>query len=154
MIGLLRSEDGQVGGIEAVAFGLLIFVVGLLIVANAWGVIDAKMTARSAAREAARTYVKAPAGRDALVLAQQAGHEALASLGRRGDGDEIELVNGSFARCSAVTFRVVVHVPLISLPWIGSHGNGFTTTASHTEIVDPYRSGLPGTGEKGSASCA
>ena len=40
-----RGEDGQVGGIEALVFGLLVLVLGTLVVANAWGVIDAKVAA-------------------------------------------------------------------------------------------------------------
>ncbi len=55
-----RDDRGQVAGIEAVPFGILIFVVGALLIANAWAVIDVKMAVTSAAREAARTYVEAP----------------------------------------------------------------------------------------------
>jgi hypothetical protein len=34
-----RGDDrGQVGGIEVLPFGLLVFVVGTLLVANAWAV--------------------------------------------------------------------------------------------------------------------
>ncbi|MBA2283441.1 MAG: hypothetical protein H0W25_19710, partial [Acidimicrobiia bacterium] len=54
---LHRDERGQMGGIEALPFGLLIFVVGALLVANAWAVIDAKLAVTAAAREAARTWV-------------------------------------------------------------------------------------------------
>jgi hypothetical protein len=143
-----------VAGIEGLVFGLLIFVVGTLIVVNAWGVIDAKMSASAAAREAARAYVKAPAGSDALALAVAAGHDTLSSLGRHRSDQRVELVSGTFVRCSVVTFRVTVPVPLIKLPWLGSHGTGFTAVASHTEVVDPYRSGLTGDpGLKGAANC-
>ena len=31
-----RSDRGQVGGIEVLPFGLLVFVVGTLLVANVW----------------------------------------------------------------------------------------------------------------------
>jgi hypothetical protein len=150
----VSDERGQVAGLEGLAFGMLLFVVGLLIVANAWGVIDAKMAAGAAAREAARTYVKAPAGTDALALGIQAGQDTLASLGRHDPAQRVELISGSFTRCAAATFRVRVPVPLIRLPWLGSHGTGFTAVATHTEIVDPYRSGLVGDPTlKGAASC-
>ena len=69
MIGLLRrrridwNEDcGQVGGIEVLPFGLLVFIVGTLLVANAWAVVDAKLAVTSAAREAVRSYVEADDG--------------------------------------------------------------------------------------------
>jgi hypothetical protein len=150
----MRDERGQVAGVEGLIFGLLVFVVGTLIVANVWGVIDAKMAATAAAREAARTYAKAPAGSDALGLAVAAGEDTLRSLGRRDPGQRVVLVSGDFVRCAAVTFRASVPVPLIKLPWLGSHGTGFTAVASHTEIVDPYRSGLTGDpAEKGAANC-
>jgi hypothetical protein len=35
-------------------------------------------------------------------------------------------------------------VPAISLPFIGGFGTGFTVKATHSEIVDPFRNGVPG----------
>ena len=37
------GDAGQVGGFEALPFGVLIFVVGVLLITNAWAVIDAKL---------------------------------------------------------------------------------------------------------------
>ena len=34
-----RTDAGQVGGIEALPFGLLVFVIGALLVANCWAVV-------------------------------------------------------------------------------------------------------------------
>jgi hypothetical protein len=31
------------------------------------------------------------------------------------------------------------------VPWLGGFGAGNTATARHSEIVDPYRTGLPET---------
>jgi hypothetical protein len=46
-------------------------------------------------------------------------------------------------RCRPVTVTVAYDVPTIAVPWIGAFGGGLLTTkAHHTEIVDPYRSGL------------
>jgi hypothetical protein len=41
---------------------------------------------------------------------------------------------------------VTVHhpVPAIRLPFIGGYGHAFDVVASQSEVVDPYRSGLPG----------
>src|SRR5690606_2186473 len=44
-----RGERGQVAGIEALPFGLLIFVAGTLLVVNIWGVVDTKFAADTAA---------------------------------------------------------------------------------------------------------
>jgi len=144
----------MVGGVEAVVFGLLVFVVGILVIANAWGVIDAKMAASAAAREAARAYVKAPSADDAPVLAVRAGLDTLSALGRHDPGNSVALVSGTFVRCATVTFRVSVPVPLIALPWLGGQGHGFTATARHSEVVDPFRSGVPGDpADQGAANC-
>jgi len=110
--GTVSGEAGQVGGLEAIAFGMLVLVLGVLIIGNSWGVIDAKGAASDAAREAARTFATAPAG--------------------------------TFTRCSLVTYEVSIPVPVFRLPWIRSKISAFTARASHSESVDPYRSGVPG----------
>ena len=57
----LRGDSGAIGGIEVLPFGVLIFVVGSLLVANAWAVVDTKfMVTGTPAREAVRAYVEAP----------------------------------------------------------------------------------------------
>ena len=56
---MIRDEAGQAGGLEGIAFGLLIFVLGTLLIANAWAVVDTKLAVTAAAREAARAFVEA-----------------------------------------------------------------------------------------------
>ncbi|MEY2567137.1 MAG: hypothetical protein QOE35_1666 [Actinomycetota bacterium] len=143
------DERGQVGGLEALVLGVLVFVAGVLIVSNAWGVIDAKLAASSAAREAARAYVEASSVDAAAVAARQAADEAIAGHGRTPSRARVVQLGGAFARCSRVTFEVSYPVPLMRVPFLGSAGAGFTARARHSEVVDPYRSGLAGT-----ASCA
>jgi hypothetical protein len=58
----LVDEQGFVGGFEGLLFGFLIFLVGTLIVAHAWAVVDTKFAVVEAAKQAARTYVEAPSG--------------------------------------------------------------------------------------------
>ena len=151
-----RDERGQVGGIEGLVFGVLVFVFGTLLVANAWGVIDAKLAATSAAREAARTYVEAPADADAETAARRAATEAITAHGRRAERTDVELTvsrteanpEGRPTRCARAVAEVRYVLPLIAIPLLGQAGDGITVTSRHSEIVDPYRSGLPGT-----ASC-
>jgi hypothetical protein len=138
-----HDESGQVAGIEAVPFGLLVFVVGALLVTNAWAVIDAKMTVASAAREATRAYVEAPAGSDPLALGETAAREVVRGGGRDPGRLRMTPLTAGFTRCQRVTLAVSYPVPAITLPWIGGYGHGFTATARHSEIVDPYRSGVP-----------
>jgi hypothetical protein len=146
-----RGEAGQVGGAEALAFGILVFVVGTLLVANAWGVIDAKLAASAAAREAARAFVEAASEPRAEDEAHQAARQAIEGHGR--DPDRMALDHtGTFARCVRVTFEARYPVPTISLPWIGGIGGSvITARGRHSEVVDPYRSGLPGRADCGPA---
>jgi len=137
------DESGQVAGIEAIPFGLLVFVVGVLLVTNAWAVIDAKMTVASAAREAARAYVEAEGADDAPAVAQAAADEVVRAGGRDPGRLQLSSPPSAFARCRRVTFVAEYPVPAITLPWIGGFGHGFTARARHSELVDPYRSGVP-----------
>lgn len=141
---LARSEEGQVGGVEGLVFGVLVFVLGTLVVANAWGVVDAKMAAGSAAREATRSFVESDAASvdEAFAEAQVVARRTVVGYGR----DPAKLVLtaelASLQRCGRVRLRAEYPVPLIRVPLLGAHGEGFTATGRHAEIVDPYRSGL------------
>jgi len=151
-----RDERGQVGGIEAVAFGLLVLVIGVLMVSNAWGVVDAKTAARTASREGARPYATAPTSdpREAGDLADQAAHATLVELGwARPDVALRAEVNG-FERCAVVTYVVSVPVPALRLPGLHFAPGAFHATAHHTERVDPYRSGVPAGTSDGAANCS
>ena len=72
-----RGDAGQVGGFEALPFGVLIFVLGALLVTNAWAVIDAKLAATAAAREAARVYVESADAASAESLGVDAARSEL-----------------------------------------------------------------------------
>lgn len=138
----LRDERGAVAGWEAIPFGLLVFVVGTLLIANAWGVVDAKMAASAAAREGARAFVEADDLQDGLVRMETMVEAALDGHGR--DKREATITwEGRFARCAPVAVTVAVRVEAIALPWIGGLDD-LVARATHAEIVDPLRSGLPG----------
>lgn len=141
---MTRSEAGQVGGVEGAVFGVLIFVMGTLLIANAWGVIDAKLAASAAAREAARTLVESadPAGAGEEVT--EVAVRTMTAHGRSADRVDGVTVTGQLVRCGRITVSVRYRVPLIALPLIGRAGSGFTVTGRHSELIDPYRSGLPG----------
>ncbi len=132
------------GGVEAAIFGVLVFVFGTLVVANAWGVVDAKLATTSAAREAARSYVEARSASEAELVAQRAAEEAVTGHGRRVERMELDRVQGGFARCARVTLEVRYRAPVVAVPLLGESGSGFTVSSRHSEVVDPYRSGAPG----------
>ena len=141
-----RDDQGQVAGVEALPFGVLLFVVGALLVANAWAVIDAKMTVTSAAREAARSYVEASNADEARDHSQAAARDAVRAHGRNADRATIDGPDSSdaFTRCNRVTFAVTYPVPALTLPFIGGLGHAFDVTATHSELVDPFRNDVPG----------
>ena len=146
-----RDDGGQVAGLEALPFGILIFVVGALLIANAWAVIDAKMTVTSAAREAARSYVEAPNATDGRVRADAAAREAVQAYGRSPLRASITGPTDpdAFTRCNRVSFTVSYPVPAITLPFIGGFGHSFDVTATHSEVVDPFRNDVPGEADCG-----
>lgn len=139
---LLHRDDGVVGGVEALPFGVLVFVVGSLIVVNAWGVVDAKMAVASAAREGVRAFVEAPAGTDAQAAGTSAAARTMQALGRTARQPGIS-VTGVLTRCARVTATVTYAIPAVRLPWVGGWGT-LTARSTASEIVDPLRSGLEG----------
>lgn len=150
------DERGQLGGAEVLPFGFLILIAGTLLVANVWGVIDAKLAAESAAREAVRAYVEASSETEALARGEAAAHDAL--RGHRRDVPEAVRIAappaGSFARCNRVAWTVEYDVPTLTLPFIGPFGGRvITARARHAELVDGYRSGLPVDADRG-VTCA
>jgi hypothetical protein len=139
-----RGDRGQIAGIEALPFGFLFFVAMVLLVANAWAVVDARMAVASAAREAARSLVEA-APADGLVVAEARARTVLAAYGRA-EPDRVRLPppvveGGSLSRCARVTVTVEYRVPALVVPFLGGFGEGITVSADHSELVDPYRDG-------------
>ena len=137
------NERGQVGGVEAAVMGTLVVLFGVLLVASAWGVVDAKAAASAAAREAARAYVEAPSSAAADAAATRAATAAFEGYGRDARAVRVTRTSGTFGRCARVTFEVRHDVRLARLPG-GRDGGTITVAARHSELVDPLRSGLPG----------
>lgn len=144
--GRFTGDAGQVAGIEAIPFGMLTFVVGSLLIANAWAVVDAKVAVSAASREAVRAYVEAPDQSSAAVRAEIAARDAISGHGRDPErvGVFIEHEDGlSWGRCVRVVATIRYTVPALALPWIGGYGNGFDVRSSHSEVIDPFRADLP-----------
>ncbi|MGH9247005.1 MAG: hypothetical protein ACRD29_22340 [Acidimicrobiales bacterium] len=149
-----RDDGGFIGGIEVLPFGILVFVVGILLVANAWAVIDARLAAGSAAREAARTYVETVTGDDSRGATQAAGEAARAAfLGHGRDPEAMGFVidpPGAVARCQPIHVTVSYEIRAVTIPFIGGLGS-MSVAATHTEIIDPFRNDVA---TSGAAPCA
>src|SRR5437660_2034444 len=127
-----QDERGQAGGVEALVFGFLILLLGTLIVANAWAVVDAKFAADGAAREGAHTYVEEGLTADeAAGPARQAVDAALSSLHRPGTV-EVEFGQNGHQRCQPVTVRVRTRVAILRLPFVRPAGGHVEVSGSHT----------------------
>lgn len=137
-----RGDGGFVGGAEGILFGVVVFVFGLLLMFNAWAVVDAKMATSSAARETARTFVESDGDR---ATAAAAGRNAFASSSNfSAAGLSSPSISGEFHRCGRIVITYDYAVPAINLPGGFGWGSGFRVSASHSEIVDPFRNGLDG----------
>jgi hypothetical protein len=121
---------------------MLIFVVGALLIANAWSVIDAKMAVSGAAREATRAYVEARNRDVAEAVARQAAEDSIRGHGRNPNRLRLSNNDPQFVRCERVEYEARYTVSALSLPFIGGFGHGFTVTGRHTEIIDPFVDGL------------
>ena len=70
--------------------------------------------------------------------------QALAGHGREPSRATVAWLGAELVRCRPVTVVVTYRVPTLTLPWVGGFGGGvIETSARHTEVVDPWRSGLP-----------
>jgi hypothetical protein len=121
-------------------FGLLIFVAGILIIVNAWAVVDTKMTLDSAAQVMSRTISEAdrldPVALEALA------RDTVADLGLDPGPITVEVdpADTTLVRCQRVTVRLSYPVPALTLPVLGRIGETIDVHATASELVDPYRS--------------
>lgn len=129
-------------------FAVLVFVVGGLLLVNAWAVVDAKMAASAAAREAARAYAEIPSGMSpaaAELTVRRRAEDVFRAAGVPAARTALAVTEGAGAlRCAPVAVEATVTVPAITVPWIGGFGRAFAVHGRHRTIVDPFRSGLDG----------
>lgn len=140
---LRGDESGAVAGLEALAFGVLVFVIGTLLVANLWAAVDGRSAADGAARAAARAVVTAAPGSDLDAVAAAAARTALTAHGVPPERVPQVALRGTLARCGAIEVTVAHEVPLVVLPTVGARAAAVTVRATHAAIVDPFASGLP-----------
>lgn len=142
------DEAGFTAGLEALAFGVLVFVFGTLLVVNAWAVVDAKFATSAAAREAVRAVVQTePPDLTPGQLAARATGAARQAFVAHGYSAAPVLTDTtlSLARCATVAVTVEVEVTATLVPGFGSPASYFVRS-SYAEVVDPFRSGLEGDG--------
>lgn len=131
------SERGTAAIETPLALLLLLVPVALMVITiPAWP--ERQTVARAAATQAARTAVLA----DSWDEATAAGEDAVARSGANYGlpaGDLTVAWEGTLARGGTVTARVTVRMPALVVPGLGRIG-AWSWTASHSELVDRYRS--------------
>lgn len=142
-----RDESGVIG-FEALPLLVLAFVVGSLFVLRAWAVVDAKMSVRAAARVATREIVEADPASGFHGAARQAERAARAVVRGHGRNPQrvavvVEPTAGDLTRCRRVVVTVSEIVDVEPVVWLGP-ARSIEVRGDHSEIVDPYRSGLTG----------
>jgi hypothetical protein len=137
-----------VAGLEALIFGVLVFVFCTLILVNGWAVVDAKFATNAAAREAVRTVVQSPApGGEASMIASARGPAQLAAAAHGFAPDEVGIERPEGAsvlepcRGAPVRLAVEVRVPATLLPGFQTRA-AYVVRSVHEEQIDPFRSGL------------
>ncbi len=145
-----RGDRGQIAGMEVLPFGFLTFVSVTLIVANAWGVIDAKLAVTAAAREGARAYAEADDEAAAAAAARARAGQTLDAYGRGGERATVggPSLDGPFRRCGRVTVTVSYDLPAVAVPFVGGLGHLLPVTSSFSEVIDPFRSDVAGGGHE------
>lgn len=155
------QQDGLLGGVDALAFGTLVFITGTLLVLNSWSVLDTRMAVSAAAREAVRTVVEAP-GADLSRGPAPGGGSHLDGLEARAieiatitmeqhgrtvnPGDLVVTFAPLPAefRCAEVVAQVSFRAPAIGLPIVGIFRGGIDVTVEHRQRIDPFRAGIGG----------
>lgn len=138
----------MVAGLEALAFGVLVLVVGTLVVANAWAVIDARFATTAAAREAVRAVVESrEVSLSSTQLHERARIAADQALTAHGYERRAELTGPPLTqeRCATVEVTVSLEVVPTLLPWL-EQPPSYRVASTHREVVDPFRPGLAGEG--------
>ncbi len=123
-------------------FGFLVLVVGMLLMVNAWAVVDTRLAVSAAAREGARAAAETVTGvGDSSAAATAAATETMTSQGRGDDGLRSVSITypDGYGRCGRVTVEVAYEVPALTLPWIGGFGDGIDVVVTASELVDGYR---------------
>jgi len=137
------DEQGMVAGLEALAFGVLVFVFGTLTVLHGWAVIDARFATSAAAREAVRAVVLAPVDASSTELKALAVGAAGQAFAAHGYTTEPELVEAELTRdrCATVAVTVEVQVRATVVPGIGPSAT-YPVRSRHAQVVEPFRAGL------------
>lgn len=143
----MPRERGLVAGAEALAVGSLVLVAGMVLLVNAWAVIDTRMALDSAAREYLRTYTEADTQLEAETQARTAALDVL-------DGREVTIKDRTrqFGPCAPAAVQLTARVPAVTIPFISAQWGVRTVTVEAGELIDAHREMIPSAGYEPTAT--
>lgn len=125
------------------AVGLLLLPIALVVMlVPQWP--ERQTVARAAAKEAATLYANAPSAAIGQELAEAAVAQAAANYGLPSTALTVTL-SPDWCRACTVTAEVVVDIPAINVPGVGTVG-AFAYTATSSARIDDFRSIAQGDG--------
>ncbi|MCB9387486.1 MAG: hypothetical protein H6517_06630 [Microthrixaceae bacterium] len=135
----------MVAGAEALAVGTLIVLAGLILVVNAWAVVDTRTALESAAREYLRVYTESEDPASAATAGRRAVDDVLEDRPAMLERLLLEAPQPErFGPCEAAAVRLTSRVPAIHVPLTGARWGEHTVTVSAVELIDAHREMEPG----------
>lgn len=133
-----RNERGT-AAVEMVLVAPVLIVL-LATVVGAGRIVSTKSAVLDVAREAARAASDAPDAATAVAVARERAAEVAAGLGLDPARIVITEDPGAFDRGAPFRVDVTYRVELGDLPGLGFVPGSFSVTATHTELIDRYKS--------------
>lgn len=141
-----RNERGMVAGGEALAFGTLVLLVGALVLANAWSVVETRTAVDAAAREYLRAYTRADDRASGLAAGDWAARMTLTARGTPLRGLRIDAPNAAeFGPCGRAEVTLTATVPAARLPLLGEL-SATDVRVTHAELIGAHEEVTPHAG--------
>jgi len=126
-------------GAESLAIGTLVLFVGMVLVINAWAVIDTRSTLEAAAREYLRAYTEADDPAGALRAGDAALSDVLADRTELAQRVRVEAPDAArFGPCAPAGVVVSVTVEAIRMPIVSGFGSHEVTVRA-VELIDAHQ---------------
>ena len=135
-----RQESGQ-SLMEAILVSLLLLVPVLWAIGILADLHRTALATTSAARESGFEAARSTSATEAEVAASQAIAAAMRDHGLEPSQADVALTLNELARGASVEVRISYPVPVTQVPLLGRiAGPSISVDATHSAIVDPYRS--------------
>ena len=145
----LRSDEGEIAGLDALIFGVSLFLISSSLVLSVLKLIDTKQKLQELSDMVAREMVlspsSAPSGIQATALASS--YEPLLGLAK----SQVSInTSGTLSPCSAISVKAVESSGLNIIVWPVRIGLQVPLTATSVQPTDGYHYAVAG--EKGCAA--